>query len=79
MLVKYFNGDVKPEFKVKSELIDKALLTVKEVMHKFGPDHVSSVCHVKEFGFYPKEKGEKRGGKGEKSRKKTRVRKKRRH
>ena len=45
-------------------------------MHKFGPDHVSSVCHVKEFGFYPKEKGEKRGGKGEKSRKKTRVRKK---
>ena len=48
-------------------------------MHKFGPDHVSSVCHVKEFGFYPKEKGEKRGGKGEKSRKKTRVRKKRRH
>ena len=35
MLVKYFDGDIKPEFKVKSELVDKALATVKDVMHKF--------------------------------------------
>lgn len=40
-------------------------------MHKFGPDHVSSVCHVKEFGFYPKRRKKRR-----ESRKKTRVRKK---
>lgn len=35
MLVKYFDGDIKPEFKVKSELFDKALETVKEVKHHF--------------------------------------------
>lgn len=35
MLVKYFDGEVKSEFKVKSELMDKAMETVKEVMHKF--------------------------------------------
>ena len=35
MLVKYFDGDIKPEFKVKSDLIDNALSTVKEVMHHF--------------------------------------------
>ena len=35
MLVKYFDGDVKPEFKVQSELFDKALETVKAVKHHF--------------------------------------------
>ena len=35
MLVKYFDGDIKPEFKVKSDLVDNALSTVKEVMHHF--------------------------------------------
>ena len=35
MLVKYFEGDVKPEFKCKSELFDKALETVKEVKKHF--------------------------------------------
>ena len=35
MLVKYFDGDVKAEFKVQSELFDKALETVKSVMHHF--------------------------------------------
>ncbi len=39
MLVKYFDGDVKPEFRGKSggksELFDKALETVKEVKHHF--------------------------------------------
>ena len=35
MLVKYFDGDVKAEFKVKSDLLDKALETVKAVKHHF--------------------------------------------
>jgi methionyl-tRNA synthetase len=35
MLVKYFDGDVKPEFKVQSDLFDKALETVKSVKHHF--------------------------------------------
>ena len=35
MLVKYFDGEVKSEFKVKSELFDKALETVKDVKHHF--------------------------------------------
>ncbi|MCD8377326.1 MAG: methionine--tRNA ligase [Candidatus Gastranaerophilales bacterium] len=35
MLVKYFDGDIKQEFKIKSELSDKALKIVKEVMHHF--------------------------------------------
>ena len=35
MLVKYFDGNVKAEFKVKSELFDKALETVKAVEHHF--------------------------------------------
>ncbi len=35
MLVKYFNGDVKPEFKVESDLSKQALETVKDVMHNF--------------------------------------------
>ena len=35
MLVKYFEGDVKAEFKVKSDLFDKALETVKAVKHHF--------------------------------------------
>ena len=35
MLVKYFDGDIKPEFKVDSELAKQALETVKDVMHKF--------------------------------------------
>ena len=35
MLVKYFDGDVKQEFKVESELSELAKTTVKEVMHHF--------------------------------------------
>ena len=35
MLVKYFEGDVRAEFKVKSDLFDKALETVKAVKHHF--------------------------------------------
>lgn len=35
MLVKYFDGDIKPEFKVSSELSNRALDVVKEVMHHF--------------------------------------------
>ena len=35
MLVKYFDGNVNPEFKVKSDLFDKALETVKEVKKHF--------------------------------------------
>lgn len=35
MLVKYFDGNIKAEFKVKSELFDKALETVKSVKHHF--------------------------------------------
>lgn len=35
MLVKYFDGDIKPEFKVESELSELAQTTVKEVMHHF--------------------------------------------
>ena len=35
MLVKYFDGDVKAEFKVKSDLFEKALETVKAVKHHF--------------------------------------------
>ena len=35
MLVKYFDGDIKAEFLAKNELKDKALETVKEVMHHF--------------------------------------------
>ena len=35
MLVKYFDGDIKPEFKVDSELAKQALETVKDVIHKF--------------------------------------------
>ena len=35
MLVKYFDGDVKPEFKVESDLSKQALETVKDVMHNF--------------------------------------------
>ena len=35
MLVKYFDGDIKPEFKVSSDLSDKAAETVKNVMHCF--------------------------------------------
>ena len=35
MLVKYFEGDVKPEFLGKNELMEKALETVKEVKHHF--------------------------------------------
>ena len=35
MLVKYFDGEIKPEFKVKTDLSDKAIETVKSVMHHF--------------------------------------------
>jgi methionyl-tRNA synthetase len=35
MLVKYFDGNIKAEFKVKSDLFDKALETVKAVKHHF--------------------------------------------
>lgn len=35
MLVKYFDGDVKPEFNVESDLSKLAEQTVKEVMHHF--------------------------------------------
>jgi len=35
MLVKYFDGEVKSEFKVKSDLSDLAEKTIKEVMHDF--------------------------------------------
>ena len=35
MLVKYFEGDIKPEFLGKNELAEKALETVKEVKHHF--------------------------------------------
>lgn len=35
MLCKYFDGDIKSEFKVKSDLFDKAIETVKEVKHCF--------------------------------------------
>lgn len=35
MLVKYFDGDVKPEFKTESDLLKKALQTVKDVIHHF--------------------------------------------
>ena len=35
MLVKYFEGDIKPEFLGKNELMEKALETVKEVKHHF--------------------------------------------
>ena len=35
MLVKYFEGDIKPEFLGKNELKDKALETVKTVKHHF--------------------------------------------
>ena len=35
MLVKYFDGDVKPEFKIQSELFEKALDTIKAVKHHF--------------------------------------------
>ena len=35
MLVKYFDGDIKPEFKVESELSKQALTAVKDVMHHF--------------------------------------------
>ena len=35
MLVKYFDGDVKQEFKTESELSELAKTTVKEVMHHF--------------------------------------------
>ena len=35
MLVKYFDGNVKPEFKVQSELYEKALDTIKAVKHHF--------------------------------------------
>ena len=35
MLVKYFEGDIKPEFKAKNELKEKALETVKAVKHHF--------------------------------------------
>ena len=35
MLVKYFDGDIKPEFKVESELAELAKSTVKDVMHHF--------------------------------------------
>ena len=35
MLVKYFDGDIKPEFLGQNELIEKALDTVKAVKHHF--------------------------------------------
>ena len=35
MLVKYFDGNIKPEFKVQSELYEKALDTIKAVKHHF--------------------------------------------
>ncbi len=35
MLVKYFDGDVKPEFKIDSPLKNKAIETVKDVLHHF--------------------------------------------
>ena len=35
MLVKYFEGDIKPEFLAKNELKEKALETVKAVKHHF--------------------------------------------
>ncbi len=35
MLVKYFDGDIKPEFLGKNELVDKAMETVKAVKHHF--------------------------------------------
>lgn len=35
MLVKYFDGDIKPEFLGKNELADKAMETVKAVKHHF--------------------------------------------
>jgi len=35
MLVKYFDGDIKPEFKTESELANLAKTTIKEVMHCF--------------------------------------------
>ena len=35
MLVKYFDGDIKPEFKVNTELSELAEKTIKEVMHHF--------------------------------------------
>ena len=35
MLVKYFDGDIKSEFKVESDLFTKALETVKAVKHHF--------------------------------------------
>lgn len=35
MLVKYFDGDIKPEFKTDSELAELAKTTAKEVMHHF--------------------------------------------
>lgn len=35
MLVKYFDGDIKPEFKIQSELFEKALDTIKAVKHHF--------------------------------------------
>ena len=35
MLVKYFDGDIKQEFKVETELSKQAEQTVKDVMHHF--------------------------------------------
>ena len=35
MLVKYFEGDIKPEFLGKNELVERALETVKTVKHHF--------------------------------------------
>lgn len=35
MLVKYFDGDIKPEFKVETELSKQAEQTIKDVMHHF--------------------------------------------
>ena len=35
MLVKYFDGEIKSEFKIKSDMFDEARKTVKEVKHHF--------------------------------------------
>ena len=41
MLVKYFEGDIKPEFLGKNELADKAIETVKAVKHHFDYFEIS--------------------------------------
>jgi len=44
MLIKYFDGEIKPEFKIQTELLNEALNTVKKVKYNFDNYEVAEAA-----------------------------------